>query len=167
MSKDISGLFHGTHAEKVANAIKPSVQKAAVTSWAKRIAKKLAGISKRQRDKFRTACVAVNEETGEMYFGRNGGIDRNHTHRNPVLFGDDNHPGILPQKSLNAYPTPWNCAESDAINNALNAGAKLENIHIYTIGTGRRDFGEPKTSCLNCTSAYKGRIKRNNTGWSE
>ena len=167
MSKNISGLYRGTHGEKAANAIKPSTQKAAVTSWAKRTAERLASTSKRQRDKFRTACVAVDEATGEMYFGRNGGIDRDHARRNPILFGDADHPGILPQRSLNAYPTSWNCAESDAINSALNAGAKLENLHIYTIGTGRNDFGIPKPSCLNCTSAYRGRIKRNNTGWVE
>ena len=167
MSKGISGLFHGTHGEKVANAIKTSVQKDAVTSWSEHTAERLAETSKRQRDKFRTACVAVDEETGKMYFRRNGGIDRNHARHNPVLFGNDGHPGILPRQSLNAYPTPWNCAESDAINAALNAGARLENIHIYTIGTGKKDFGKPKPSCLNCTSAYKGRIRRNNTGWAE
>ena len=167
MSKDISGLFHGTHGEKVANVIKPSFQKAAVTVWAEKEAEKLAAISKRQRAKFHAACIAVDEKTGEMYFGRNGGIERDNAPHNPVLFGDNGHPGILPSQSLNSYPTPWNCAESDAINAALNAGAELENLHIYTISTDRWNFGSPKPSCLNCTSAYKGRIRRNNTGWIE
>ena len=83
-------------------------------------------------------------------------------------FGPGLHPDIqriLPQKSLNDYPTSWNCAETDAINNALHDGAKLKNLHIYTIDTSPRRFGDDKPSCKNCTFAYKGRIKKNNTGW--
>ena len=166
MSKDLSRLFSGTHGEKIALAIKPSVQRNAVTKWADKTSAELAAVSNRQRDKFKTACVAVDEETGEMYFGRNGGINRN---------GEGIHPelkSVLPEKPLNGYPTPWNCAESDAINRALHAGASLKNIHIYTIstairGSGNSKYGYAKKSCENCTAAFKGRIRRNNTGWTE
>ena len=167
MSKNNSNLFHGTSGDIISNRIKPSVQRASVTSWAEKEAAKLSASSKRQRDKFKTACIAVDEKTGKMYFGRNGGIDRSHAPHNKILFGSDNSPGILPKKSLNNYPTPWNCAESDAINSALNAGAKLKNLHIYTIDTTVHGFGKPKRSCVNCTTAYKGRIRRNNTGWAK
>lgn len=165
MSKNSSGLFKGTIGDRISSAIKPSVQRSSITSWAEKEASVLSATSKRQRDKFKTACVAVDEATGNMYFGRNGGIDRNGSVRNPTLFGDGKTKGILPEKPLNGYPTSWNCAESDAINNALNAGAKLENLHIYTIDTTPHNFGKNKASCINCTTAYKGRIKRNNTGW--
>lgn len=165
MSKNSSGLFKGTKGDRIAQAVKPSYQREQVILWAQREADSLSSISKRQRDKFRTACVAVDEETGKLYFGRNGGIDKNNSAHNPVLFGDSTHKGVLPDKSLNNYPSPWNCAESDAINNALNSGAKLDNIHIYTIDTTKNNFGKDKTSCVNCTTAYKGRIRRNNTGW--
>ena len=166
MSKNSSGLFNGTLGSKIAEALKPSFQQKELKSWARKEAINLFKISKRQRDKFKTACVAVDEATGNLYFGRNGGIDKNKSHHNTVLFGDLHHPGVLPTKSLNKYPTPWNCAESDAINNALNSGAKLENIHIYTIDTTKNHFGKIKRSCVNCTVAYKGNIRRNNTGWS-
>lgn len=167
MSKNSSGLFSGTKGSRIAQSVKPSYQRERVTSWAQREADSLANVSKRQRDKFKTACIAVDEETGNLYFGRNGGIDKNNSTHNPLLFGDSTHKGVLPDKSLNNYPSPWNCAESDAINNALNSGAKLENIHIYTIDTTKNNFGKDKPSCANCTAAYKGRIRRNNTGWNK
>ena len=56
----------------------------------------------------------------------------NKTKKNPILFGDSTHIGILPTSSLNKYPI-GNCAEVDAINNALNAGSKLKDLHITTI----------------------------------
>ena len=166
MSKGLSNLFSGTRGEKAASAIKPSVQRAAVKEWADKTSAELAAISKRQRDKFKTACVAVNERTGEMYFGKNGGIGRDGAGLHPKL------KSILPDKPLNNYPTPWNCAESDAINRALHAGANLEDIHIYTIsttlrGSGDNKYGHDKKSCENCTAAFKGRIRRNNTGWTD
>ncbi len=33
-------------------------------------------VSGRKREKFNTACVAFDETTGKLYFGRNGGIDK-------------------------------------------------------------------------------------------
>lgn len=166
MSKSSSNQFVGTRGQRISQGLVPSNQKAKVTSWAKATADYLAGKSKTQRDKFKTACVAFDEKTGNLYFGRNGGINKDASNvvKNDILFGKN---GILPGKSLNGYPTPWNCAETDAINKALNAGAKLENIHIYTISTSKTNFGKDRASCINCKTAYYGRIKRNNTGWED
>lgn len=169
MSKAISNQFTGTKGQKIAKGLSPANQKKQLLSWAKATADYLATKSNRKRDSFKTACVAFDEETGNLYFGRNGGInkDASNTIKNNILFGDDNQAGILPIKPLNGYPTSWNCAETDAINQALNAGAKLKNIHLYTIDTTKNGFGKDKKSCINCTTAYKGRIKKNNTGWTE
>lgn len=95
-----------------------------------------AHLTKTQREKFNTATVVF----------------------------DETHSGLLPPRSLNKYAL-GNCAEVDGINDALNDGAKLENLHIYTIHTTRGRMGEEKIACENCTYAFKGRIKRNNTGW--
>lgn len=169
MSKASSNQFSGTRGQKIVKGLSPSNQKTQLLSWACQTATYLASKSNRKRDNFKTACVAFDEETGKLYFGRNGGInkDASNVDKNDVLFGNGNKPGILPSKSLNGYPTSWNCAETHAINQALNAGAKLENLHIYTIDTTKSGFGKDKKSCINCTTAYKGRIKKNNTGWTE
>ena len=100
------------------------------------------------------------------YYGRNGGIEKNGSPKSPILFGDSTHDGILPKQSLNNYKI-GNCAEVDAINNALNAGAKLENLHITTIHTTPGNMGEYKRACENCTQSFMGRVKRNYTGWHE
>ena len=160
MSKSSSHQFSGTKGERIAQGRIPANQKKQLTDWANDVVARMGeNVSKRKRDKFNTACVAFDETTGKLYFGRNGGVDR---------FGPDLHPDIkkaLPDKSLNKYPTSWNCAETDAINNALHDGAKMQNLHIYTIDTSSGRFGKDKSSCANCTRAYKGRIKKNNTGW--
>ena len=167
MSKAESHQFHGTLGEKIIQGMNPENLKANLIGWAKDAEKYLLGKSKTKRDKFNTACVAFDEATGKLYFGRNGGInkDASNVEKNPILFGDDKHEGILPKKSNNKYQTTWNCAETDAINQALNDGAKLENIHIYTMHTTESGFGRSKKSCLNCKTAYKDRIKINHTGW--
>lgn len=166
MSKGLSHLFRGTNGERAAQAVMPSIQRDALLKWANQEARKLSAKSKRQRDKFRTACVAIDDKTGFMYFGRNGGISRSGFGLHPAL------KDILPTESLNDYPTPWNCAESDAINQALHAGARISDIHIYTVSTalrgkGNNEYGHDKRSCKNCTAAFRGRIRRNNTGWTE
>ena len=124
----------------------------------------LETISKRQRAKFNTASAAYDESTGKYYYGRNGGILKNNTEKNPLLFGDSTHPGILPAQSFNQY-TVGNCAEVDAINNALNDGAVIKNLHITTIHATPEQMGKPKKACENCTYSFKGKVKRNYTGW--
>ncbi|MBR2801708.1 MAG: hypothetical protein IKE21_03790 [Erysipelotrichaceae bacterium] len=86
--------------------------------------------------------------------------------KNPILFGDDNHEGILPKQSLNKYPV-GNCAEVDAINQALNGGSDIGDLHITTIHATNSQFGAFKESCENCRYAFKSRVKANYSGWKD
>lgn len=139
----------------------PEYSKERVESWAKRKRSALTGKTKKN---FNTACVVYDESTGKCYYGRNGGYHETGYKKNPELFGDSTHEGILPKKSLNKYPV-GNCAEVDAVNRALNAGAELQHLHMTTIHTTKSQFGEYKPSCENCTYTFKGRIKKNYSGW--
>lgn len=129
-----------------------------VIAWA---AKKAKSLSKKERKMFTTACVAVDTETGKEYFGRNKGIFLEKQSKNSLLFGRN---GLLPKSSLNDFPL-GNCAEVDAINRALNAGVKIGSIQIKIIRTTKNHFGNNIRSCKNCTHAFKGKIKRNYSGW--
>ncbi len=82
-----------------------------------------------------------------------------------MLFGSSEKPGLLPQTSLNHLKV-GNCAEVDAINQALNDGASIGNLHIRTICTDEKHFGQDKPACLNCTCTFKGRVKGNYSGWT-
>lgn len=70
----------------------------------------------------------------------------------------------MPEISFNRYAV-GNCAEVDAVNNALNAGAKLENLYMSTIYTTKSSFGCLKSACENCTYTFKGKIIENFAGW--
>ena len=173
MSKPIIGLFAGTIGDKRGKELVNKTTRNNATQnhrhvvlWAQKTADELENQSKRQRNKFNTASVAYDEITGQYYYGRNGGIELNQAKKNRVLFGDNTHSGILPKTSFNNFSV-GNCAEVDAINNALNAGAKLHNLHISTIHTTRESFGDSKAACENCTYAFKGRVRRNYTGWHQ
>lgn len=161
MSKSDCHQFTGTKGQKIHAGLKVGNQRAKVIEWAEDVA---AHLTKTQREKFNTATVVFDESTGKLYFGRNKGIALKGSKKNPVIFGDDTHKGLLPPRSLNKYAL-GNCSEVDGLNDALNDGAKLKNLHIYTIHTTRGRMGEEKIACENCTYAFKGRIKRNNTGW--
>lgn len=132
-----------------------------VKTWAEKKRSELTGKSKKN---FNTACVVYDSETGKYYYGRNGGYHEKDYIRNPILFGDDTHAGLLPKTSLNRYPV-GNCAEVDAVNRALNDGAKLKNLHMTTIHVTKKQFGEYKPSCENCTHTFRGRIQENFSGW--
>lgn len=95
------------------------------------------------------------------FFGRNKGIELSNADKHPLLFGEN---GILPSKSLNEYVV-GNCAEVDGVNQALNAGGKIENMYMLTIHTTNEALGEAKIACENCTYAFKGKIKLNISGW--
>ncbi len=71
--------------------------------------------------------------------------------------------GLLPGISFNRYAV-GNCAEVDAVNNALNAGAKLGNLYMSTIHTTKFSFGCLKSACENCTYTFKGKITGNFAG---
>ena len=162
MSKSYSYLFSGTKGSIIHDKdIIKSVSRGKVKAWAKEKRNSLTGEAKK---KFNTACIVYDEATGKCYYGINGGYKEEGYIKNPILFGDDYHPGILPQSPLNKYPV-GNCAEVDAVNRALNDGASLSNLHMTTIHTTKKKFGEYKPSCANCIHTFKGRIKENYSGW--
>lgn len=177
MSKGLSGLFTGTAGERAATVVLLATYKAdsiakkaskqamadAVDDWAQSEAAKLEAVSKSKRNEFNTASVVLDEESGAYFYGRNKGIELSGAPKSPELFGEK---GILPRESFNNYPL-GNCAEVDAINNALNAGAKLQNLTMLTVYTYKRRFGVSKESCENCTYAFKDKIKHNHSGWKD
>ena len=148
----------GTH---VTTAESYSFMHLCVTTWAREKQERLSG---RQRRSFNTACIAVDKETGAVYYGRNGGIASEEQPRNRLLFGDGSGVGILPNPSLNNYSV-GNCAEAHAINTALNAGADIGNLQLMTIHVTKGKFGKQKCACENCTEAFKNRVAGNYSGW--
>lgn len=160
MSKGSSGLFSGTKGSN--HGIRVACH-SHVMMWAESKRKELTGKAKKS---FNTACVAYDDATGRYYYGRNGGYREDGYVKNPILFGDSTHKGLLPETSFNKYPV-GNCAEVDAVNRALNAGADLSHLHILTIHTTQRQFGEVKPSCENCTYTFRGRVRENYSGWQE
>ena len=83
------------------------------------------------------------------------------------MYGDATHPRILPVTSFYTRSVD-NCAEIHAVNKALNSGAELKNLKLYTIhtvGMSKFSFGDKKVSCQNCAFTLKGKIKENYTGW--
>ena len=168
MSKGNSGHFLGTkgsrsNLEKFSSLQIESHAHKYVNEWADKKRTELKGKAKKS---FNTACVAFDEITGKYYCGYNGGYHENGYIKNPILYGDSTHVGILPKKSLNKYPV-GNCAEVDAINKALNDGANIGNLHIITIHATKKQFGNYKESCENCCFAFKNRVKANYSGWKE
>jgi hypothetical protein len=151
------GPYKGVGGGKAAHSA--SRMHASVTSWAHKMQNELKGNRKKR---FNTACVVVDAKTGKKYYGRNRGIEENGTKKNKALFSES---GILPKTSLNKYSV-GNCAEVDAVNNALNAGAKLEDLQLMTIHVTKSSFGDLKPACKNCTYAFKGRVKGNYSGWT-
>ena len=130
-------------------------------SWAKSYEKEL---SKRQSRRFNTACVAYDKKNDRYFYGRNGGIEKSNSEKNAILFGTEEKKGLLPEESATAYPV-HNCAEIDAVNNALNAGAKIGDLALITIHTRIDKHGELKEACINCTRTLKGKININYSGW--
>jgi len=172
MSKAASGLFSGTKgsgASKRGIGSKPTSAQIKsnsheyIKTWAEKKNNELTGKAKKN---FNTACVVYDEKTGKYYYGRNGGYREKGYIRNPILFGDSKHEGMLPKISLNKYPV-GNCAEVDAINRALNAGADIKHMHLTVIHTTKSLFGKYKESCENCRFAFKGKVKANYSGWKE
>ena len=162
MSKSSSHQFSGTMGDRIAQGMTPENLKKQIIGWAKQVVARMGkNASNRKRAKFNTACVAFDESTGTLYFGRNGGINKFETELCPII------KELLPPENFAKFPSAWNYAETDAINNALRAGASLEALHIYTINVLPDRFGDDKVSCENCTYMYKGRIKKNNSGWCE
>ena len=141
-----------------AQKISPEELKQKVSDWAE---KQFETLPNNIKKKMNTATVVYDEKTGKCYYGRNGAPYELGYVKNPKLFGEN---GILPKESLNGYRV-GNCAEVDAVNQALNNGANLKDLHMTTIHTTKSSFGKGKEACENCTEAFKGKIKQNYTGW--
>ena len=106
-------------------------------------------LSNTQKAKFNTAAGAYDKLTGRIYFGRNKGIERS---------GMTIHKDLkkyLPDESINAYKL-GNCAECDAVNNALHNGAKWTDLKVETIGIRKDGTFFPKDLCENCTFTFSG-----------
>lgn len=54
---------------------------------------------------------------------------------------------LVPSDSLTGWSDVYNCAEMDAINQALNDGSNLRNLQIYTVYT---KTGDSAVMCSNC-----------------
>ena len=167
MAKNCSGLFHKTHGEDLYYGSDPDQLKEKAFAYAEEIFEN--GNSK-ERNTLNTVCVVYDEKNNNYYYGRNKGIELHKTSKNVIIFGDDKHTGLLPKTSLNDFPL-GNCAEVDAINNALNAGAQLEYLHIVTLDVKKKNIRSHnivgKCACENCTAAFKNKIKQNHTKWKE
>lgn len=164
MGSGNKGHYNGTHGSSAYAPHKPAQLHKKLSTWAKRVANQLESTSKRQRDLFNVACIVYDISTGKRYYGRNNGIQRNNEPKNEILFGNKTQTGLLPTKSLNRYRI-GNCAEVDAVNKALNHGAKLKNLYMTTIDTTKNNFGKLKEACKNCTYTFKGKIRINYAGW--
>ncbi|MFW9333634.1 hypothetical protein ACN6AX_10415 [Paenibacillus polymyxa] len=81
-----------------------------------------------------------------------------------MLFGSNDKAGLLPKDSLNEYGV-GNCAEVDAVNQALNQKANVNDLYLYTIKTTPYEFGAAKIACENCTFTFKGNVADALTGW--
>ena len=99
-------------------------------------------------DKFNTASVAYDASTGNYYYGMNRGVQLSGEKLNSSLAS------WLPEKSLNQYRL-GNCAEVDVVNQALNNGANVNNLYLYTINTKKH---ESKAMCENCIYTFADKV---------
>lgn len=134
--------------------------RADVITWAKSYREGIKSTT--QIPKFNKACAASYKKadgTIETVFGRNGG----------VLRSDKGYPTISAEKELGLHEelakrlpekTNWpniaNCAECDAVNQALHNGAKWEDIQIHTIDIKLDGTMIDRIRCDECQDIFKG-----------
>ena len=145
---DVRNFFEDESETESGRITIPSLQQMhdAVTQWA-RMEESLAN-SNRQLDKFNTATVVYDARTGNYYYGMNRGVQ---------LSGDTLNLSLeswLPESSLNQYRL-GNCAEVDAVNQALNSGANASDLYLYTINT-KNNVSKPV--CENCIYIFGDRV---------
>lgn len=90
-----------------------------------------------------TVSVAYNTVTGEYFYGVNGGIS------NPNCINPELNM-YLPATSTTNWTT-YNCAEVNAVNNAMNNGSFMGDLQLYTINTHNN---LPKPMCSNCEQTF-------------
>ncbi|WP_227429529.1 RHS repeat-associated core domain-containing protein [Psychrobacter sp. I-STPA6b] len=88
----------------------------------------------------RAASVAVDLTTGQSYYGISGWSVRSQN-IHPLLRSR------MPNKSLTGCPNVDNCAEFNAVNNALNNGSIISNLEVHTVIV---KTDEPFPRCANC-----------------
>ena len=91
----------------------------------------------------RATSAAVDVKSGAIYYGESGTISNN---INPILANQ------MPMVSRTSWVVP-NCAEFNAVNNALNAGAKLENLVVTTVKVRTLTL---MPMCKNCQISIQG-----------
>lgn len=87
--------------------------------------------------------AALDIRTGLIYFGDSGVLSDN---INSLLVKQ------MPQKSMTRWPIA-NCAEFNAVNNALNSGASMNNLIVTTV---RVKTLAMERMCDNCIISLKG-----------
>jgi hypothetical protein len=119
-----------------------------VDEWV-RLQRQLA-TSNNQLREFNTATILYDKLTGKYYYGANRGIFVSGTEIHPTLTNK------LPKTSTNAYKL-GNCAECDAVNQALRDGANWGDLQMHTVGV-EWNTGKifPKPLCSNCEITFIG-----------
>ena len=106
--------------------------------------------SNNQLREFNTATILYNKSTGKYYYGANKGIAVSGAEIYPTLANK------LPQTSTNAYKL-GNCAECDAVNQALHDGANWGDLQMHTVGVQWNTGATfPKPLCSNCEVTFTG-----------
>ena len=95
----------------------------------------------------KVVTAAIDTNTGDIYYGISG-MNNNPTRNmtNPQMQEILNSVN----ESMTNYPLE-NCGEFNAINNALNNGANIQNLRVYSID---RVSGNYKAPCINCQNLY-------------
>jgi hypothetical protein len=119
--------------------------------------------SNTQLARFNKACTASwrNAPNGQttIFYGRNGGILNTNT-TFPTISAENGlgiHPELqrrLPENTI--WPNVANCAECDAVNQALHAGAKWDEIQIHTIDIRPNGTMSDVIQCSECLNIFSG-----------
>ena len=146
--KAVEALAGSIRSNKGSNVTLPTKEQMhnAVTEWSK-MEESLTN-SKRQLDRFNTATIVYDAPTGNYYYGMNRGVQISGESLNGSL------ESWLPERSLNQYRL-GNCAEVDAVNQALNHGADINNLYLYTINT--KSYAS-KAMCENCAYTFADKV---------
>lgn len=119
--------------------------------------------SNTQLSKFNKACTArwknATKSSDEVFYGRNGGILN--TKSNFPTISAENGLGIHPTlqsklPSNTKWPNVANCAECDAVNQALWKGAKWDEIQIHTIDIRPNGTMTDIIQCSECLNIFSG-----------